>query len=451
MGAPPPAEWSPADLAHAALLDLAAVPRTPAAVALVDELTAAVADLEAGARGNRRGAAGRAKLRGAVGAVVGGLLRAWDGGTARACFHPLNRSAFTGGPVGHRQFIAAVAGLEALGHVARHAGINYAFAWEDGPSFVGKAARFRPATPLLASAARHGITPGTARDAFGAAYPTKAPTVPSPLLLRGLPAPRRKGTGARPERQELPIPAGDATARRLAEQVRDANARAGRHDVRGCLPPRWRRAFVLDWSMGGRWASVGGAGHYQGLSPAERAGITIDGARTVELDVSAAHLTVMHGLLGLPMPAGDPYAVPGVPRGVVKAWIVAALGKGSPVARWAATAEVDPARWPAREVGAAVLARYPFLSDPAAAVCDLAHLGPPRRLLTHRLMGLEAAAMTAALESLRAAGVLGLPVHDSLIVPAGAEGLARRALVAGFEAVAGATPAVKPAGASGSP
>ena len=85
------------------------------------------------------------------------------------------------------------------------------------------------------------------------------------------------------------------------------------------------------------------------------------------------------------------------------------------------------------------------------AVCDLAHLGPPRRLLTHRLMGLEAAAMTAALESLRAAGVLGLPVHDSLIVPAGAEGLARRALVAGFEAVAGATPAVKPAGASGSP
>lgn len=451
MGAPPPAEWSPADLGNAALLNLAAVPRTPAAVALVEELTAAVADLEAGTRGNRRGAAGRAKLHDAVGAVVGGLLRAWDGGTARACFHPLNRSAFTGGPVGHRQFTAAVAGLEALGHVARHAGINYAFAWEDGPSFVGKAARFRPAAPLLALAARHGVTPGTARDAFGTAYPTKPPAVHKPLLLRGLPAPRRKGTGARPERQELPIRAGDATARRLAEQVRDANARADRHDVRGCLPPRWRRAFVLDWCLGGRWASVGGAGHYQSLSPAERAGITIDGARTVELDVTAAHLTVMHGLLGVPMPVGDPYTVPGVPRDVAKAWIVAALGKGSPVTRWAATAEVDPARWLAREVGAVILARYPFLSDPAAAVCDLAHLGPPRRLLTHRLMGLEAAAITAAMERLWAVGTLALPVHDSLIVPAGAVEPARQALVEGFEAVAGATPVLKPAGVARSP
>lgn len=449
--APPPPDWSPADLANAAVLNLAAVPRSPAAVAMVEELTAAVAGLEAGTRGNRRRAAGLDKLRRAVGAVVGGLLRAWDGGTPRACFHRLEPAAFTGGPVPHRQFTAAVEGLEALGHVRRAAGVRYAFEWDDGPAFTGKAARFRPAVPLLDLAARHGIAPGTAREAFGMDIPTTAPAVPGPLLLRGLPAPRRKGGGPRPERRTLPIRPDDATARRLTERVQDANARAARHDVRGCLPPRWRRVFVLDWTMGGRWTAVGGAGNYQALSRAERAAITIDGQPTAELDVSASHLTVMHGLLRLPMPAGDPYAVPGVPRDVVKACIVATLGKGSPVTRWAETAEVDPARWPARDVGAAVLARYPFLSDPARVVAKMAHLGPPRRLLAHRLMGLEAAAITAALDTLAAAGVLGLSMHDGLIVPAGAAEVARCALVDGFTAVVGAAPVVKVAGPPGGP
>lgn len=446
---PPPAEWSPADLDAAAVLNLAAVPRSPAAVALVDELTAAVVALEAETRGNRRRAAGLDKLRRAVGAVVGGLLRAWGGGTPQACFHRLEPAAFTGGPVPHRQFTAAVDGLEALGHVRRAAGVRYAFEWDDGPSFTGKAARFRPAALLLDVAARHGVTPGTAREAFGMDIPTTAPAVPGPLLLRGLPAPRRKGGGPRPERRTLPIHPDDATARRLVEHVQDTNARAARYDVRGCLPPRWRRVFVLDWTMGGRWTAVGGAGNYQGLPRAERAAITIDGQATAELDVSASHLTVMHGLLGVPMPAGDPYAVPGVPRDAVKAWIVATPGKGGPVTRWAATAEVDPARCPARDVGAAVLARYPFLSDPARVVARMAHLGPPRRLLANRLMGLEAAAITAALDTLAAADVLALPVHDSLIVPVGAAEAARGALVDGFAAVTGAVPMVKASGPSG--
>ncbi len=45
----------------------------------------------------------------------------------------------------------------------------------------------------------------------------------------------------------------------------------------------------------------------------------------VEIDISASHLSIMHALMGLPLPKGDPYVVPGFDRSTVKAWINATL------------------------------------------------------------------------------------------------------------------------------
>ena len=79
-------------------------------------------------------------------------------------------------------------------------------------------------------------------------------------------------------------------------------------------------------------------------------------------------------------------------------------------------------------MGRVIIERYPFLRAPAQAVAHaagldkLAHLGPPERLLTHRLMSIEAAALTGAMSVLRSRGILALPMHDGLLVPVSGAG-----------------------------
>jgi hypothetical protein len=184
--------------------------------------------------------------------------------------------------------------------------------------------------------------------------------------------------------------------------------------------------------LGGRWIAAG-TSTFQRMSPTERAAITIDGASVAEIDVSASHLSLLAGVLGQTL-EGDPYAIPGVPRQMVKDWVVATLGKGSPVIRWAAGAGHGS---DARQVGEAVMRRHAFLAEPWQAASHLEHLGPPRRVLPHFLMGLESSAITLAMGRLRGAGVLALPVHDSLIVPATHSDLAVRAMRDAWAKVAG--------------
>jgi hypothetical protein len=118
----------------------------------------------------------------------------------------------------------------------------------------------------------------------------------------------------------------------------------------------------------------------------------------------------MHGLLRLPLPEGDLYELPGIPREVAKAWITATLGKGSPVWRWSKDAvrrTPELRDHPAPIVMAAVLARYPFLAEPWRAAEGFRHVADPKRVLIHLLMGIESDVILAMLEALRAGGVLG--------------------------------------------
>lgn len=443
---PWPANWTAEHLANADYLDLCATPASPGAVTLVDAVAAQIEASEAlsGSRGNDRRTAGKAKLRRAVYGVVGGVLNAW-GRHSRAVFHPREPKAFTGGLVAHRQYLAAVDGMKALGLLDASPAIRYGWDWGDSVSFVGRTERFRPAQVLHDLAAAHGITPGTVRDDFAAEYSTKAPAVPAALVARRpLPEPRRKRQGQRPRAATLSTSTSDEAALRLSQDVQEVNQWAAQHDVKGCLPPRWWRPFGPDWRLGGRWTALGADGVYQRLGKATRQRITIDGEAIAEVDLHAAHLSIMHGLLGLPLPDGDLYEVAGLPRAVVKAWVTATLGKGTAVRRWArgaVDARPELAGVEAGAVAAAVIARYPFLERPGAAVAgpagldDMAAHGTPARLLTHRLMALEAAGITSAMQYLRVArGVLALPVHDSLIVPVRAVAITQETLGHAFHA-----------------
>jgi hypothetical protein len=429
-------------LDRAAALALNIVPYSPEAHALVEKLTAAVIANQ----GTRRGPKLRAKLSQAIGAVVGALLKNWSRSRPRAVYRSHKASAFSDGPIGHRQFIAAMSGLVALGFVSHQPGYRKATEWEDGNIWSGKASRFWPSVELLRLAVAHAVTAAAANDQFKAPPPAKAPNVRRPVEVNSLKLVIGYRTGQSVKRELDASEVLGPDVQIISTAVEEANAFAATQDVRGCTPPRWKRVFTVNASLGGRWIAVGREGAYQTMPENERlACVTINGEPVVEVDVSASHLSIMHGLLGLELPDGDPYAFPGLSRSVVKAWITATLGKGSPVNRWARKAVTDAGElrdYDSRHVGRVICERYPFLLDPAGAVArpaeldNLKRVGPPEKLLTHRLMSIEAMALTGAMGYARSFGVLALPMHDGLIVPASGESCAKRALDGAYATLA---------------
>lgn len=436
----PPISMTPDELRDARCLPLSAVPKSPGAVALVADLTRQVVDREATAQARRKGRrqAGLGKLEGAVGAIVGGVLRRWGRERPESVFRTRTSDDFSGGPVGVRQFLPAIDGLLALGLLNGSEAIRYgAFSFGDGDIFAGRAPRYWPSPALLEAAEAHGLTPATIGQDFGDTIPTVPPKVPDAVRVFAL----RQRT--REDKQPLSASRlGNAEAR-IREEVEAVNAFAAEHTITGCLPPRWSRVFTEGLMLGGRWQALGRESVYQRMPEAERlAHIEIDGERVAEADVKASHLSILHGLLGLPLPEGDPYEISGVPRWVVKAWVTATLGKGTPVKQWAKrTTKENPNlhHHDPREVGRLVCDRYPFLRQPAQAVASaaglerLGHLGKPEKLLTHRLMAVEAEALTGAMRYLRdARGVLALPIHDGLLVPLSGAGHVGAALESAF-------------------
>ncbi|WP_159346602.1 hypothetical protein [Roseomonas harenae] len=443
-----PDELTTQALRDAKLLRLCQTPHSSAALALIDDLAGRIEGHEArsGARQNARREAGRRRLHGAVGAIIGAMLEAWAKAEApQAVYRSYAKEGFTGAPVGSRPFTATMDALVSLGLIHRVSGKRFAQeGWEVGEMVSkGWAARFWPTAELVHLAVKHGVVPETVRDDFRFVPPSAPPKVTKPVELRPFepwgwgrdrPLPR---TAASEDDPQFP---------QLVTDVDKQNAFAATFIVEGCTPPRWRRVFHGTWDLHGRWYAAGSDGAYQTLKPHQRADLTIQGEPVVELDVKASHLTALRGLSGLGETAGDPYYVEGLPRDVAKRWVLETLGKGRSVERWAAGAPETVKAHDPKAVKTALLALHPCLADPASVVpVELpARLdAAPADLLWHYLAAKEAEAMTEAVRALRQLGILGLPVHDSLIVPARAHGEALEAMVEAFRDVCGIAPQVE--------
>lgn len=427
----------------AAPLALDSAPSTVEASTVVNAASSIVLTHQA----KRRGAKLQAKLTAAIGAIVGSVLKQWGRSPPRPVFRSSQAAGFTDGPVPYRQFIAAMDGLTGAGLVMTQPGYRRATDFGFAKIWSGKAARYWPSSGLLELAAEHGVTADAIGHHFTTLPPSRPPTVREPVVVTSLKITtgRLSGQGTK---QRLDTKALGPDLERVRQEVLEVNQFAAQIDVRGCLPPRWKRVFAVNSLLGGRWIAVGKEGVYQTMSEDQRPErITIDGQPVAELDVSACQLSIVHGLLGLPLPDGDPYAIRGYPRDVVKAWITASFGKGSAVTRWsrkdpkafARNSAYDP-----REVGAAICHRYPFLRAPAQSLAGPAGLrrmepiAKSETLLTHRLMNIEAEAMTLAMRSLRSEwGVLALPLHDGMLVQRTAAREAEDTLTWAFGQVAG--------------
>ena len=167
-------------------------------------------------------------------------------------------------------------------------------------------------------------------------------------------------------------------------------------------------------------------------------------------DPRAAYLTILLGRMGVEkLPADDLYDAVGLPRAATKAWMLQTFATGRPLAGWsvATPAEVKALGISAAAVRAAALRTYPALADlPAILPAELHRSLPPDRhgwAVGQCLTNLESRVMTVVLESVSRSGVVGLPMHDAIIVPASCTATAVDSLRMACWAVARIEPVVK--------
>ncbi len=410
-------------------------------------LCAAVASLSEPHLGQQRviGRAGRSRLQGDIGTILADLLRQSFrdhlSAAARGHASPMWESSI----MGRKRFWGRVDAMAGAGLVGVRAGLRVlaSVQWEEGgdTDYSGAPAVLWPTGALLEMAATKGVTAETVGVDWriSPAAETRAPAIAVDDLVRcvvaaTVPVARGGARSARPRKRMIPAiltPAQTEEKDAIRARVAALNARVAAVDIRGCRAPAFRRNFRPSLQLGGRLYSVG-TGHYQAMSKADRADITINGEPVVEIDIHAAHLSIFLALTGTTkLPKGDLYTRVGLPRDVVKAWCVQTFGAGKHLSQWARnTADVVRAT-PIVVVKEAVLSTYPALRSlgtvvPASVLADLPEGAGP--VAGQYLVYRESGIIEGAMDYLVAHGVVGLPVHDSIIVAKGAEWLAREGL-----------------------
>jgi hypothetical protein len=191
--------------------------------------------------------------------------------------------------------------------------------------------------------------------------------------------------------------------------------------------------------------------------------MTLGGEPVVEIDIKASHLTILHGLLGLPFdPSDDPYAVEGLEplaigrtdlrRWAVKQWTVATLGHHRHHRKWLPTHikafrekinDAEPGAadklkglgqvYPISHVRGAMVAKHPVLKD-------WGNLG----VSWADLMFVESEAIVSTMLGLMDHHqVPSLSVHDSLIVRSKDKDIASYCLTKKYEEMCGLMPVLE--------
>jgi hypothetical protein len=188
----------------------------------------------------------------------------------------------------------------------------------------------------------------------------------------------------------------------------------------------------------------------------ERAGITIDGKPVVEVDITAANLTIFLALTGTrKLPDGDLYrvALPDgtpLPRAAVKQWMVRTFGSGRLMSRWSWDTPKAAKAVAAAVIRDAALCAYPALGDMTAILPPdlVASLPPDKRewAVGQFLTNWEARVIAGALGYLHDYGVVALPMHDALIVRESTVSLAREGIRGAFRVFLDIDPRLTPIG-----
>jgi len=371
----------------------------------------------------------------ALGALVADLLRIEASSSLSYGYHGMSPEAFRLLQVGYRPFSDVVDGMVEFGYVAKKGG----FKEHTGKGAKAEATKFKATGKLLVHAASYGIVPAEWKSHFPR-LPRPA-AIPHPIVLKAESSYYGKG-------KRMAVDKGLSAVQRLAAQVNDINAFLHQQVIEPDNHYAFHRIFAhgdrkaYGWDQGGRLYSMG-EDNYQQMKEVERKLITINGKATIELDIKASYLTILHALADIPLPNHpDPYIIPGFPRPVIKSFVTMTLGYDKFHADWSdATVKTfakkndgaDLRQYAFRDVKAAVLRELPLLQN-----------WPESKVRWGDLQFIESEAVIEAVHTLAVKhGVVALPVHDSIIVPASAQALATSLLSTSFMKHVGAKPTLE--------
>jgi hypothetical protein len=272
-------------------------------------------------------------------AILGEVLSATKTARYRWVYRSLVSSSFTDSPFGYRQFKNVMRALVNRKYFRSVKGsYNRSSLFGELQHGFGYATRWQATNKLFALCKRYGITPNNVETHFRCPLP-RHPLVLKKSSIRSGHL-KFKGRAIRFLQSEQ----SDA----LEAEIRKLNKMLARHKLNGAGFRGYRRIFAQGdnpktyrWDKGGRLYAVGD-GNYQTINRELRALVTIDGEPCVELDIRASQLGILYHLLGDWLDCtSDPYEVDGVPRMVVKKWIVMTLGAGSFPCRWSQEARKE--------------------------------------------------------------------------------------------------------------
>jgi hypothetical protein len=407
---------------HAHYMALRGGPKSPEADQMI-EVVFELAGLATDASGKSVRPSSFVQRTAALGALLADLLFAAAGNAWVQ--RSVRKEAFTGLAVGRAAFEPVIEELEAHGLLEVLSGYSSPKVGRFGRQ--AEAPCFRATGELIGLAAAHGISVQDIDHHYRLQEP-QAPKAPGeapafPLIEARTAATINPLDGSRIPGKPVELADHDgriATMRARVSSINDYLLKGDR--VSGFTFGGVRRIFHnadqpgFDWQWGGRLYSPRGWDAYEtwrGGSEKRQARIRIDGEEVAEADVSASHLTILHGLLGVPFDdTVDAYAVPGFSRENVKAWITMAVGACKSTIGGNKVAAVRKA----------VLAHHPILQGLDGHGISI-----------HDLFYHESEILMDALETLKdREGVLALPIHDGLILPVSKVALGREVLKEAF-------------------
>lgn len=348
------------------------------------------------------------QYRKALAAMVADLLKGMSHTPIRPCFRPMGASCFSEKAVGYHAFTRALKDLERHEFVWRAAGEA---AFQDK---VGIVTRIVPTVRLSDFLAGHGITPLNRHTHF---HIPKSFKSHEPLALKAGRTFNRKWKKI--PGKPLLVNYSNPRAAKFAAQVTSINAFLAEQVFSFGDEPVLFRGFnqgddqSSDYDKGGRLNCYGGG--YQQLSKDERSAITINGLSTVEIDVSACHITIAHGKCSVALPnRADLYDIEDIPRNIVKSYVTLFLGLGKAPRAWTDEHRLDfdkeQLKWlgkeyPISKVGEKVIRHLPVL----IAVQEKGLTWADFQFVESEII---VCTMCRLIEE---QGICTLPVHDSLI------------------------------------
>ena len=222
----------------------------------------------------------------------------------------------------------------------------------------------------------------------------------------------------------------------LKTQVRNINEYLSKQNLENVNFSGYYRTFNLAelpnfaWNKGGRLTDPG-IDSYQKMSKQKRLElIKVNGEQVAEVDIISSYLSIFISLMGESLPDKDDlYAVPGINREIVKAYITALFGRGAPLTRWGHKAVSEfksngifVKNLTASTVGARIFEYLPVLSNLKKS-----------RITWADLMFIESQGIIKTIETLRDDfNIPALSMHDGLIVPMSGAKLAEQELKRAF-------------------